>query len=290
MTYYHVFLLKDAKNWYAQFSLDKEDVKRIVERYNSGKTFSFVGIAVRYSNIAQFAIFASKASARDLRLPDGRKIMQASNDEIIKNINNGLLEGLYSAMTEFDVNPPEEIPSIAPKESVGTKEGVFIAHGRDIKQALLLQKHLKDKLGINAKIFDDFKEETGSVTIIELLEYIWKKAGYAFIIAAPEDLGVLREEFEKTTNKMFRGTEKIEVSKVCVLLETLKTRARQNVVFEFGLLMGVLGRDKVCCLLQEGVKEKPSDIAGVLYTEYSKSVEEKFTEIDSKVKKALGKT
>jgi predicted nucleotide-binding protein len=45
---------------------------------------------------------------------------------------------------------------------------------------------------------------------------------------------------------------------------TLKSRARQNVVFELGLFIGALGRNKVCALYKGDV-ELPSDYQGVLY-------------------------
>jgi predicted nucleotide-binding protein len=47
----------------------------------------------------------------------------------------------------------------------------------------------------------------------------------------------------------------------------LKSRARQNVVFELGFFIGKLGRGKVCALYVEGV-ELPSDFHGVVYIPY----------------------
>ncbi|MGD6736370.1 TIR domain-containing protein [Photobacterium leiognathi subsp. mandapamensis] len=44
----------------------------------------------------------------------------------------------------------------------------------------------------------------------------------------------------------------------------LKSRARQNVVFEHGYLIGSLGRSNVCALVQ-GDLELPNDISGVVY-------------------------
>lgn len=45
---------------------------------------------------------------------------------------------------------------------------------------------------------------------------------------------------------------------------TLQLRARQNVVFELGYFLALLGPKRVCALLEPGV-EKPSDIDGLLY-------------------------
>ncbi len=44
----------------------------------------------------------------------------------------------------------------------------------------------------------------------------------------------------------------------------LKYRARQNVVFEHGFLIGKLGRENVATLV-EGVIELPNDISGIVY-------------------------
>lgn len=46
--------------------------------------------------------------------------------------------------------------------------------------------------------------------------------------------------------------------------ESLKPRARQNVVFEHGYLNAKLGRNRVCALVEEGV-EYPGDLSGVVY-------------------------
>jgi predicted nucleotide-binding protein len=43
-----------------------------------------------------------------------------------------------------------------------------------------------------------------------------------------------------------------------------KSRARQNVVFEHGYLIGKLGRQNVCALVKGDI-EIPNDITGVVY-------------------------
>ena len=47
-------------------------------------------------------------------------------------------------------------------------------------------------------------------------------------------------------------------------------RARQNVVFEHGYLIGKLGRKRVCALIKNNV-ERPNDISGVVYIPYEGS-------------------
>lgn len=48
--------------------------------------------------------------------------------------------------------------------------------------------------------------------------------------------------------------------------QELKPRARQNVVFEHGYLIGKIGRENVCALVKGDV-EKPNDISGVVYVD-----------------------
>ena len=50
----------------------------------------------------------------------------------------------------------------------------------------------------------------------------------------------------------------------------LRCRARQNVVFEHGYLIGKLERKNVCALVKDDV-EKPNDISGVVYVSYDES-------------------
>jgi predicted nucleotide-binding protein len=56
-------------------------------------------------------------------------------------------------------------------------------------------------------------------------------------------------------------------------MSRLEYRARQNVVFESGYLVGRLGRERVCCIYRKGTI-LPSDINGLLYKEVSTSIEE----------------
>lgn len=46
--------------------------------------------------------------------------------------------------------------------------------------------------------------------------------------------------------------------------DSLRKRARQNVIFEFGYFLGKLGRSRVCALYEPG-GEIPSDYQGVVY-------------------------
>jgi hypothetical protein len=57
----------------------------------------------------------------------------------------------------------------------------------------------------------------------------------------------------------------------------MKSRARQNVVFEMGFFIGLLGRKRVCILSK--TVEIPTDIQGMIYVEYKQNVKEKTDKI-----------
>ncbi len=114
---------------------------------------------------------------------------------------------------------------------------VFIVHGHDhyFKDSLV---SILKKLKFYPVVLQD--EPSRSLTIIEKLERDTEKVGFAFILYTPDDLGHLPHEVEKP-------------------------RARQNVVFEHGLLIGLMGRDRTCALIKGDSLEIPSDIQGMIY-------------------------
>lgn len=124
----------------------------------------------------------------------------------------------------------------------GTK--VFVVHGRDMTPLRGLERLLRAVRLHPVAIMD---EPSGSQTLIELIEE-HSDVGYAFMLFTPDDEGKLS------------GTP------------DLCPRPRQNVVFEYGFFVGLLGRRRVCCIVKEGDIELPSDLAGVRQLRYGRSV------------------
>jgi hypothetical protein len=113
---------------------------------------------------------------------------------------------------------------------------IFVVHGRDY--------HLRDSLVfiLRQLKFDPIVLQATpgkGRTIIENIEMEAANAGFAFVLYTPDDLGRLSGESEKP-------------------------RARQNVVFEHGLLIGLLGRDRTCALTK-GEVDLPADVHGLIY-------------------------
>lgn len=114
---------------------------------------------------------------------------------------------------------------------------VFIVHGRDDGTKETVARFI-DKLGFVATILH---EQTNSgATIIEKIEKN-TDVGFGIVLYTACDVGGIKAD-----------------------LDNLKPRARQNVVFEHGFLMGKIGRENVVALVKGNV-EIPNDISGVVY-------------------------
>lgn len=130
---------------------------------------------------------------------------------------------------------PTPAPSVPQKRSVGKR--VFIVHGRDEAAKESVARFL-ERLNLTPLILHE--QPSGGDTIIEkLLAHL--NVDFALVLLTPDDVGSLISESP-----------------------TLKSRARQNVVFELGLFVGALGRKQVCAL-HKGDVELPSDYQGILY-------------------------
>lgn len=119
------------------------------------------------------------------------------------------------------------------------KQKVFIVHGHDNEAKIEMARTL-EKLGFEAIILHE--QPNAGYTIIE------KIAAYSDVVFAV----VLYTECDLGRDK----TKSVEEEQY---------RARQNVVFEHGYLIGKLGREKVSAFVKGDV-ETPGDISGVVYT------------------------
>ena len=115
-----------------------------------------------------------------------------------------------------------------------------------------ITKFLKEKSTAQKTALKNIQKRT----IIEKLEK-YSNVSYAFIILTPDDVG---GNFIRYKGKL------LEFSKI-------DFRARQNVVLEFGYFIGLLGREKVCCLYKGNI-ELPSDMHGICYVHFQESITE----------------
>ncbi|WP_201777687.1 TIR domain-containing protein [Ornithinibacillus californiensis] len=119
---------------------------------------------------------------------------------------------------------------------------VFIVHGHDNAAKQEVARFV-ERLGLEAIILHE--QVNLGKTIIEKIEEN-TNVGFAIVLYTPCDEGKVK------------GTG------------DLKDRARQNVVFEHGYLIGKLGRERVSALVKGDI-EKPNDISGVVYIDMDES-------------------
>ncbi len=126
-------------------------------------------------------------------------------------------------------------PSLEKVEYLGND--IFIVHGHDTEPKVSIARFI-EKLGLKAIILHEMPNI--GRTIIEKFED-YSNVGYAVVLLTPDDLGTTKDKKDE-----------------------LKSRARQNVIFELGYFIGKLGRKRVC-VLHKGNVEIPSDYEGILY-------------------------
>jgi predicted nucleotide-binding protein len=114
---------------------------------------------------------------------------------------------------------------------------VFIVHGHDDLAKVETARFI-EKLGFEPIILHE--QASSGQTIIEKIES-YSNVGFGVVLYTSCDIGAKKGEEAN-----------------------LKSRARQNVVFEHGYLIGKIGRKNVCALVKGNV-ETPNDISGVVY-------------------------
>jgi predicted nucleotide-binding protein len=137
---------------------------------------------------------------------------------------------------------PQKASDLVPERKIDRSK-IFIVHGHDDSAKLEVARFI-EKIGFEPIILHE--QVSGSKTIIEKIE-AYSDVGFGVVIYSPCDV----------------GSKNIEP-------HVLSGRARQNVVFEHGFLIGKLGRSKVCPLVKGSV-ETPNDISGIVYTSMDSS-------------------
>ncbi len=157
----------------------------------------------------------------------------------LKKLLEGFIEQLHVFGETENTQVKSEIKDFSSRK-------IFIVHGHNeqYKSELAL---VLTRLGFEPIILHE--QPSKGMTIIEKLEE-HSDVGFAFVLLTPDDIG-------NQKNKK----------------DNLLPRARQNVVFEFGLFVGKLGRERVCCLYT-GEVELPSDLHGLVYIPFKSSINE----------------
>ena len=271
MPYYHVRIRNRKGQEFFEFDQTKRSMDDLSLLYLRGEPVRIGGIEIDPGNVEKIRIFETE-------LPNS-EIIGARPWDVGTEVTRDFLD---SALAK------------SARQKALTKN-IFIVHGRDHKPMQELKAMLK-KLGLEPVVLHE--QPSGSRTIVEKLER-YSDVGYTFVILTPDDIGVsFQDLFEKTAkssydDKALSAARRIlEQSKGSIerfiefnqkfmqdpedaskFLEFLKPRSRQNVVLEFGYFMGLLDRDRVCCL-HKGDVELPSDMHGIVYISFKESIEE----------------
>ena len=112
---------------------------------------------------------------------------------------------------------------------------IFIVHGHDEGARQTVARFI-ERIGFEAIILSE--QANQGRTVIEKIE-VHRDVGFAVVLLTPDDVG------GKDT-------------------DSLRPRARQNVLLELGYFIGLLGRQHVCTLAK-GDLEIPTDFAGVVW-------------------------
>jgi len=171
-------------------------------------------------------VFREDTTANSVLHPKGLEVL--SQIELAIRI----LEGESDLSTETNNN------GIRMKLQKNKSNKVFIVHGHDAATKLEMARTL-EKAGFIAIILHE--QASAGKTVIEKIEANTDVA-FAVVLYTPCDMGRAKEE----------------------KIDEERYRARQNVVFEHGYLIGKLGREQVCAFVKDSI-ETPGDISGVVY-------------------------
>lgn len=161
---------------------------------------------------------------------------------------DSIIERLELIPLAVSASAPEQLQT----GSISRGKKVFVVHGHDDAAKTNFEVFLHE-VGLEPVVLH--RQADQGLTVIEKFEK-HSEVGYAFILLTPDEAAYLAADAQKPESE-----RKIE------------WRARPNVIFEFGYFIGKLGRSRVCCLYTGNVS-LPSDVNGMIYKRYEKSVEE----------------
>lgn len=152
-----------------------------------------------------------------------------------------VLRKIRSIRDRLTLFPEADVTQMAVADRI-FGDDIFLIHGHDEARKQEVARVVGQLTGSEPTILHEM--QNGGRTVIEKFENYAARAGFAIALLTPDDHGST-----STTTE-------------------LRSRARQNVVYELGFFHGALGRGRVVALVAPGI-EMPSDIAGVIYLQLS---------------------
>lgn len=227
--------LEEFSNSYGKWDrFNSELLRRIFTTDEAAKEYDYWGVG----------IISLREPALGERIADVYKDIDKKThrlDSIVERLE------LIPLSSQIAPTEPVRLSSILPK----TKK-VFVVHGHDEIAKTSLEVFLHE-IGLEPIVLH--RQADVGLTVIEKFEK-HSDVGYAFILLTPDEVAYLASDETKADAERKK-----------------ELRARPNVIFEFGYFIGKLGRSKVCCLYT-GAVSLPSDVNGMIYKRYDKSIEE----------------
>ena len=265
MLYYHVRIMTTSSKdpYYEWDKIDLSEIKeRIVIPFLKEERVCFSKQFFPASEIRSIVIVESELTVKAYRADLQKKYPNSSllwtspfifneDESSVRNISDRVFKECKSQLQE--ITSKSEAPTPNKPQTPMDKSKVFIVHGHDdaAKEAVA---RFVEKIGFEAIILHE--QASSGKTIIEKIEE-YTNVGFGIVLYTPCDVGALQ------------GQEK----------DDLKPRARQNVVFEHGYLIGKIGRENVCALVKGDI-ETPNDISGVVYIKMEGEKEWKYKVAD----------
>ncbi|KXY46894.1 nucleotide-binding protein [Bacillus sp. FSL M7-1020] len=236
----------------AKYELDKnspeEVINEVIIPYLKNEQLHFDGYFIKSESINRIVIKQSQISSKqfvgiqyEIPYTDPVATDIMSDDDYTMDVTKIMFALAKEQLKEEEHTSDDKY--LPTKDTVSKDEPkidrtkVFIVHGHDDLAKTKVEAFIR-KLGLEPIILH--QQTNQGKTIIEKIE-AHSNLGFGVVLYTPCDLGSKSGEEHN-----------------------LKPRARQNVVFEHGFLMGKIGRQNVAALVRETV-ETPNDISGVVY-------------------------
>lgn len=246
-TFYHVLIVTNKGEKVIETDItDIDEVfNRILIPYLQEVEFYVNGFVLEKKKITRIKIGFTDKSAKDIAayknktVPPGVIMIISANDIVEFDCTKDITASLIAKAKDMII----ESNKINGDHKIMDNTKVFLVHGRDNE---LKQEVARFITQLNIKPIILHEQPSQGMTIIEKIE-AYSNVGFGIVLYTPCDVG-----YEKNHEKSKKG------------------RARQNVVFEHGYLIGKLGRNRVCAVVKQEV-EKPNDISGVVYVSYDEN-------------------
>ena len=147
-----------------------------------------------------------------------------------------VLNSIDDRLDVYDVQLQAEVHASGNPE-LSADAPIFLVHGRDLERREIVRRFLETVTDRPIVVLAE-QPNRGQDLLGKLLANA-QEAAFAVVLLTADDLGGLQDDEPKP-------------------------RARQNVVFELGLFIGLLGRDRVATLNDPAV-DLPTDFSGVAY-------------------------